>query len=152
MLTDCLAECSSNESCSALNYETGLCVLLSSSSDRLPGKVQDIFQFECETGFFRRRLCLSLLLLRLRLMEKPTCWNVSCILMFFCQAVNFFFCYESEINIIGLSNKMMIATFASVGKVDDRRKNCYVCTLPISLDLFNLPLTCTKSTSHPMML
>ncbi|XP_068157916.1 uncharacterized protein, partial [Drosophila tropicalis] len=37
MLTDCLEACQNNETCQAVNYETGLCVLFSSNSDRLPG-------------------------------------------------------------------------------------------------------------------
>lgn len=38
MLTDCLEACQANESCGAVNYETGLCVLFSANSDKLPGK------------------------------------------------------------------------------------------------------------------
>lgn len=38
MLTDCLESCQTNESCQAVNYETGLCVLFSSSADIYPGK------------------------------------------------------------------------------------------------------------------
>lgn len=38
MLTDCLEACQSNDSCRAVNYETGLCVLFSSNSDQLPGE------------------------------------------------------------------------------------------------------------------
>lgn len=38
MLTDCLEACQANESCGAVNYETGLCVLFSSNADKLPGK------------------------------------------------------------------------------------------------------------------
>lgn len=37
MLTDCLEACQANESCGAVNYETGLCVLFSSNADKLPG-------------------------------------------------------------------------------------------------------------------
>lgn len=37
MLTDCLEACQANESCGAVNYETGLCVLFSANSDKLPG-------------------------------------------------------------------------------------------------------------------
>lgn len=37
MLTDCLEACQSNESCAAINYETGLCVLFSSNADHMPG-------------------------------------------------------------------------------------------------------------------
>ena len=38
MLTDCLEQCQSNDSCSSVNYETGLCILFSSNADKLPGK------------------------------------------------------------------------------------------------------------------
>lgn len=38
MLTDCLESCQNNETCQAINYETGLCVLFSSNADILPGK------------------------------------------------------------------------------------------------------------------
>lgn len=37
MLTECLDQCRNNESCSSVNYETGLCVLFSSNADDLPG-------------------------------------------------------------------------------------------------------------------
>ncbi|XP_067008663.2 uncharacterized protein [Anabrus simplex] len=37
MLTDCLEACQANDSCRAVNYETGLCVLFSSHADTLPG-------------------------------------------------------------------------------------------------------------------
>lgn len=37
MLTDCLESCQSNDSCQAVNYETGLCVLFSSNADTYPG-------------------------------------------------------------------------------------------------------------------
>ncbi|XP_055850197.1 uncharacterized protein LOC129914815 [Episyrphus balteatus] len=39
MLTDCLEACQLNESCSAVNYETGLCVLFKSNADKLPGSL-----------------------------------------------------------------------------------------------------------------
>ncbi|EDS43925.1 conserved hypothetical protein [Culex quinquefasciatus] len=39
MLTDCLEACQSNDSCSSVNYETGLCVLFSSNSDKLPVRI-----------------------------------------------------------------------------------------------------------------
>lgn len=38
MLTDCLEACQGNETCQAVNYETGLCVLFSANADQLPGK------------------------------------------------------------------------------------------------------------------
>lgn len=37
MLTDCLEACQSNDSCHAVNYETGLCVLFASNADTFPG-------------------------------------------------------------------------------------------------------------------
>ncbi|XP_052123217.1 uncharacterized protein LOC127749354 [Frankliniella occidentalis] len=37
MLTDCLEACQGNDSCQAVNYETGLCVLFSSNADTYPG-------------------------------------------------------------------------------------------------------------------
>lgn len=43
MLTDCLEACQSNDSCRAVNYETGLCVLFSSNSDKLPGNFYFLF-------------------------------------------------------------------------------------------------------------
>lgn len=39
MLVDCLEQCQSNDSCSSVNYETGLCILFSSNADKLPGKL-----------------------------------------------------------------------------------------------------------------
>lgn len=41
MLTDCLEQCQTNDSCSSVNYETGLCILFSSNADKLPGKLHD---------------------------------------------------------------------------------------------------------------
>ena len=38
MLTDCLENCQNNDTCQAVNYETGLCVLFSSNADSYPGK------------------------------------------------------------------------------------------------------------------
>lgn len=38
MLTDCLESCQANDSCQAVNYETGLCVLFSSNADSNPGE------------------------------------------------------------------------------------------------------------------
>ena len=40
MLTDCIDLCLSNSSCSAANFETGLCVLFSSSAQQYPGQSQ----------------------------------------------------------------------------------------------------------------
>lgn len=42
MLTDCLEACQSNESCSSVNYETGLCVLFKTTADKLPGKLESV--------------------------------------------------------------------------------------------------------------
>lgn len=42
MLNDCLEQCQANDSCSSVNYETGLCVLFSSNADKLPGKYNPI--------------------------------------------------------------------------------------------------------------
>ncbi|XP_075148055.1 uncharacterized protein LOC142221994 [Haematobia irritans] len=39
MLTDCLEACQINESCSAVNYETGLCVLFKTTADKTPGSL-----------------------------------------------------------------------------------------------------------------
>ncbi|XP_017770315.1 PREDICTED: uncharacterized protein LOC108558039, partial [Nicrophorus vespilloides] len=36
MLTDCLETCQGNDSCQAVTYETGLCVLFNSNADALP--------------------------------------------------------------------------------------------------------------------
>lgn len=38
MLSECLDQCRLNTSCNSVNYETGLCVLFSSSADQLKGK------------------------------------------------------------------------------------------------------------------
>ena len=42
MLTDCLETCQANDSCQAVNYETGLCVLFSSNADNNPGKIESL--------------------------------------------------------------------------------------------------------------
>jgi len=39
MLTDCIDTCRSNSSCKSINYETGLCVLFSSSADENQGQL-----------------------------------------------------------------------------------------------------------------
>lgn len=46
MLTDCLETCQGNDSCQAVNYETGLCVLFSSNADSNPGKIKYPLLFE----------------------------------------------------------------------------------------------------------
>ena len=38
-LEDCIESCRRNSSCWSVNYETGLCVLFSSSAENTPGKV-----------------------------------------------------------------------------------------------------------------
>ena len=38
LLEDCISLCMSNTSCLSINYETGLCVLFSSSAELSPGK------------------------------------------------------------------------------------------------------------------
>jgi hypothetical protein len=38
MLTDCIDLCRANNTCRAANFETGLCVLFSSSAQQFPGK------------------------------------------------------------------------------------------------------------------
>ena len=40
MLTDCIDTCRGNSSCRSINYETGLCVLFSSSADDNDGKAK----------------------------------------------------------------------------------------------------------------
>lgn len=42
MLTECLDQCRNNDSCSSVNYETGLCVLFASDADKLPGMVREL--------------------------------------------------------------------------------------------------------------
>lgn len=42
MLTDCLETCQANDSCQAVNYETGLCVLFNSNADSNPGKIESL--------------------------------------------------------------------------------------------------------------
>ena len=37
MLTDCIDLCRNNNTCRAANFETGLCVLFSSSASQYPG-------------------------------------------------------------------------------------------------------------------
>ncbi|XP_062536166.1 uncharacterized protein LOC134205176 [Armigeres subalbatus] len=58
MLTDCLEACQSNDSCASVNYETGLCVLFSSNSDKLPGALTKS-QFPVFT-IYAQKSCLKL--------------------------------------------------------------------------------------------
>lgn len=57
MLTDCLETCQANDSCQAVNYETGLCVLFSSNADSNPGKIESLSYLpkDCSTNY---RLCM----------------------------------------------------------------------------------------------
>ena len=38
-LDECIEACNLNSTCLSVNYETGLCVLFSSSADQTPGKI-----------------------------------------------------------------------------------------------------------------
>ena len=38
-LDECIEACNLNSTCLSVNYETGLCVLFSSSADQTPGKM-----------------------------------------------------------------------------------------------------------------
>ncbi|XP_037909523.1 uncharacterized protein LOC119650659 isoform X2 [Hermetia illucens] len=58
MLTDCLEACQHNDSCSAVNYETGLCVLFSSNADKLPGALTKS-QFPVFT-IYAQKSCLAI--------------------------------------------------------------------------------------------
>ncbi|XP_037816602.1 uncharacterized protein LOC119606991, partial [Lucilia sericata] len=57
MLTDCLEACQGNETCQAVNYETGLCVLFSANADQLPGALTKS-QFPVFT-IYAQKLCLG---------------------------------------------------------------------------------------------
>lgn len=59
MLTDCLEACQANESCSAVNYETGLCVMFRSTTDQLPGEWGTIAILSGSAVSQERRLCFS---------------------------------------------------------------------------------------------
>lgn len=50
MLTDCLEQCQANDTCRAVNYETGLCVLFSSDADQLPGMFIKMQQCSTRNG------------------------------------------------------------------------------------------------------
>lgn len=58
MLNDCLEQCHQNESCSAVNYETGLCVLFSSNADKLPDALTKS-QFPVFTIYAQKTKCLK---------------------------------------------------------------------------------------------
>ncbi|KAH8417434.1 hypothetical protein KR222_004114 [Zaprionus bogoriensis] len=61
MLTDCLEACQANESCSAVNYETGLCVMFRSTADQLPGSLSrsqyPVFTIYAQKSCFGVRPC-----------------------------------------------------------------------------------------------
>ncbi|XP_037726811.1 uncharacterized protein LOC119557880 [Drosophila subpulchrella] len=61
MLTDCLEACQANESCSAVNYETGLCVMFRSTADQLPGSLSrsqyPVFTVYAQKSCFGVRPC-----------------------------------------------------------------------------------------------
>ncbi|XP_023290726.1 uncharacterized protein LOC105698989 [Orussus abietinus] len=57
MLTDCLETCQANDSCQAVNYETGLCVLFSSNADNNPGALSQS-QFPVFT-IYAQKSCLG---------------------------------------------------------------------------------------------
>jgi hypothetical protein len=50
MLSDCLDLCQNNDTCSSVNYETGLCILFTSNADKMPGeffqrrKIENVFE------------------------------------------------------------------------------------------------------------
>lgn len=74
MLTDCLETCQANDSCQAVNYETGLCVLFSSNADSNPGKIESLsisaysrqqsVQGDSLKIFFTRRISRFLIFIR----------------------------------------------------------------------------------------
>ncbi|XP_015114772.1 uncharacterized protein LOC107039582 [Diachasma alloeum] len=57
MLTECLEFCQANDSCQAVNYETGLCVLFSSNADNNPGALTQS-QFPVFT-IYAQKSCLA---------------------------------------------------------------------------------------------
>jgi hypothetical protein len=48
MLSDCLEACHNNFSCLSVNYETGLCVLFSTTAEKMEG------EFETYSGFHKK--------------------------------------------------------------------------------------------------
>ena len=46
MLTDCIDLCRANTTCRAANFETGLCVLFSSSAQQFPGKASYCHRYD----------------------------------------------------------------------------------------------------------
>merc|ERR1719228_2915873 len=57
MLTDCIDTCRGNSSCKSINYETGLCVLFSSSADENKGQLT-VSQFPVFTIYVQKN-CLQ---------------------------------------------------------------------------------------------
>ncbi|XP_034934441.1 uncharacterized protein [Chelonus insularis] len=57
MLTDCLETCQANDSCQAVNYETGFCILFSSNADNNPGALTQS-QFPVFT-IYAQKSCLA---------------------------------------------------------------------------------------------
>ncbi|CAH0583047.1 unnamed protein product [Chrysodeixis includens] len=68
MLTDCLEQCQANDTCRAVNYETGLCVLFSSDADQLPGALTKS-QFPVFT-IYAQKSCLGV-----RPCERAWCFD-----------------------------------------------------------------------------
>lgn len=56
-LNDCLNLCRANSSCLAINFETGLCVLLQDSADKSPQALQKS-QFPVFT-IYAHKICLQ---------------------------------------------------------------------------------------------
>lgn len=82
MLTDCLEACQNNESCSAVNYETGLCVLFSTTADKLPGNIQFFYLVLC---FIYYLITVGLLLEKVKVMEECKRGVPSAIWICFCS-------------------------------------------------------------------
>lgn len=68
MLTDCLEQCQANDTCRAVNYETGLCVLFGSDADQLPGALTKS-QFPVFT-IYAQKSCLGV-----RPCERAWCFD-----------------------------------------------------------------------------
>lgn len=100
MLTDCLEACQANESCGAVNYETGLCVLFSSNADKLPGKC-----LQTEKWWKRRKKTISVL---------------------FCCNFNYDKCLETHPEIVTASNSLK-SHGEHLGRVHDIWTLAYYC-------------------------
>lgn len=55
MLTDCLEMCQANDSCQAVNFETGLCVLFTTNADSEPSKCNDNFSYFSPSLVYKQR-------------------------------------------------------------------------------------------------